>query len=91
VVLRRSAKTEIIFNHGVRSDWYLSWIRQIELAEDDLVAPDLAKEVLEDLNCQLLAGTPAVSKSEWGKAGIVANRKALPIDNAENRAKSRYS
>src|SRR5262249_925431 len=29
-----------------------------------------------------------VSKSEWCKAGIIANRKVLPIDNAENRSEA---
>ena len=60
----------------------------MSFAKDNLVAPDLAKEIFEDLNRQLLTWTPSVSEAEWCEAGIVTNRKALPVDNTENRPKA---
>ena len=60
----------------------------VELAKDDLVAPNLAEEIFEDLNRQLLAWTPSVSEAEWCEAGIVTNRKAFPVYNTENRPKT---
>ena len=80
-----SGEPDIVLNYGVRSDWHLAWIGQIELAEDDLVAPNLTKEILKDLNCQLLTRTPSVSKAERSKAGVVANREVLTINNTEYR------
>jgi hypothetical protein len=86
--LSSSVEPDIVLDHCVRPDWHLAWIGQIELAEDDLVVPDLTKEILEDLNCQLLTRTPSVSEAEWSKASIVTNRNALSIDNTENRPKA---
>ena len=48
--LGRSAESEIVLNHRGRSDRHSAWIGQIKLAKDNLVAPDLAKEILEDVN-----------------------------------------
>jgi len=72
-------------NYGVRSDWHLARIRQIEFAKDNLVAPNLAKKILKDLNRQLLTRTPSVSKTERGKSGVIANRKIPTINNTKYR------
>lgn len=86
--LGRPGESKIVFDYSGGSDRHLAWVGQIELAEDDLVAPDLAEEIFEDLNRQLLAWTPSISEAERCEAGIVTNRKALPVDNAENRPKT---
>jgi hypothetical protein len=49
-VLGRSTESKIIFDHSGRPNRDLARIRSIKFAEHDLVAPDLTKEVLEDLN-----------------------------------------
>ena len=72
-------------NYGVGSDRHLTWIRQIEFAEDNLVAPNLAKEILEDLNRQLLTRTPSISKTERGKSGVIANREIPTINSTKYR------
>ena len=86
--LGRPGESKIVFDHSVGPDRHLARIGEIEFAEDDLVAPDLAEEIFEDLNRQLLAWTPPVSEAEWCEAGIVTNRKALSVDNTENRPKT---
>src|SRR5882762_9621639 len=63
-------------------------ICQIKIAKHDLVAPNLAEEVLKDVNRQLLAWTPSVSKAEWSKPGIIANGMSCPINNPENRSEA---
>ena len=88
ITLDRPVEAKIVLDHGVRPDRYLARIGQIELVKDDLVAPDLAKEILEDLNGQLFSGTPSVSKAERREAGIVANRMVRPVDNPENSAET---
>jgi len=83
--LGRPVESNIVFDHGGGPDRHLACVGQIELAEDDLVAPDLAEEILEDLNRQLLAWAASVSEAERREAGIVTNRQVLPVDNTENR------
>jgi hypothetical protein len=83
-----STEPEVVLNHSGRSDRHATRICQIELAKDDLVAPDLAQEILEYLNRQLLTRTPPVSKAEWSKTRIVTNRMARPVYNPENCAES---
>lgn len=56
--LASPVESKIVFHHGVWSDGYLAWIGQIESVEDDLVTPDLAQEVFEDLKGQLFSGAP---------------------------------
>jgi hypothetical protein len=46
-----------------------------------IFSPNLAEELFEDLNRQLLAWTPPVSEAEWCEAGTIANRKGLPVNN----------
>jgi hypothetical protein len=48
--LRRPGEADIVGDHGVRPNRNATGICQIELAKHDLVAPDLAQEILEDLN-----------------------------------------
>jgi hypothetical protein len=86
--LGRPGESKIVFDHSVGADRHSTCIGQIEFAEDDLVAPDLAEKIFEDLNRQLLAWTPSVSEAEWREAGIVTDRKALPVDNTEHRPKT---
>ena len=80
--------TEIVLNHRVRTDRHSAWICQIELAKDNLVAPDLTKEISEDVNCQLLPGTPPVAEAEWSEPRIVTDWLACPVDDAEHRAEA---
>ena len=49
-MLPRSAEPQIILDHSVRPDRHLAWIRKIELAKYNLVAPNLAEEILEYVN-----------------------------------------
>jgi hypothetical protein len=86
--LSRSAESEIVLDHRVRPDRYSARIRQIKLAKDNLVAPNLAKEILEDVNRQLFARTPPVAEAERSEAGIIANRMTCAIDNPEHRAET---
>jgi len=58
----------------------------VEFLKLDVVLPDLSKEILEDLNGQLLAGTAAIAKAEWREARIVAYRKRLAVDDAVSGA-----
>ncbi len=83
--LGRSTESEIVLDHGIGPDRHPAWICEIELAERDLVAPHLTKEILEDSNCQLLARAPPIAEAEWSETGVIANRKACAVDNAENR------
>ena len=48
--LGRSTESEIVLNNSVRTDRHLAWIRKIELAKYNLVAPNLAEEILEYVN-----------------------------------------
>jgi hypothetical protein len=48
--LPRSAEPQLVFDHSVWPDRHLAWICETKLAKHNLVAPDLAKEILEDLN-----------------------------------------
>jgi hypothetical protein len=86
--LSRSTESEIVLDHRVRPDRYSAWICQIKLAKDNLVAPDLAKKILEDVNRQLFPRAPPVAKAEWSEAGIITNWMACPVHNAEHRAES---
>ena len=86
--LSGSTESEIVLDHRVRPDRYSARIRQIKLAKDNLVAPDLAKEILEDVNRQLFAWTPSVAKAERSEASIIANRMTCAIDNPEHRAET---
>src|SRR5580704_2658826 len=86
--LSGSAEADIVLDHGVRADRHLPRIRQIELAEHDLVAPDLAQEIFEDVDGELLARTAPVAEAERREAGIVANRKAFAVNGAEDRAEA---
>ena len=52
--LGRSGEREIVLDHCVRPDRHSAWVCQIKLAKDNLVAPDLTKEILGDVNHQLL-------------------------------------
>ena len=76
-----SVEPDIVLDHCVRPDWYLSRIRQIKLPKHDLVAPDLSQKVLKDENCQFFTGTSSVSKAERSKAGIVTNWVASFLRN----------
>ena len=49
--LGRSSEPKIVHDHGVRPDWHFAGIRQIELTKHDLVVPDFAKEIFEDIDC----------------------------------------
>jgi hypothetical protein len=86
--LGRSVESKIVFDHGGGPDRHLAGVGQIELAEDDLVAPDLAEKVFEDLNRQLLARAPSVSEAEWCEPRIVTNRQVLAVDDTEDRSKT---
>ena len=72
---------DIVLDHCVRSDWYLTGVRQIKLAKHDLVAPDLSQKIPKDEICQLFTRTASVSKPERSEAGIVANWIASPVRN----------
>ena len=74
--------------HSVRSNGHLAWTRRVEPVKYDLVAPDFAWEIFEDVDGQLLAGTTPVTKPKWRKPGVVTNRVACPIYDAEDRAES---
>jgi hypothetical protein len=54
--LSGSTESKIVPNNRIWPDWHLAWIGQIELAKHDLLAPDLAKKVFEDVDRQLFAG-----------------------------------
>jgi len=47
---RRPTEGEIVVYYCARSDWNPSRVGHIELAEDDFVVPDFAKEILEYLD-----------------------------------------
>ena len=49
--LGRSTESEIVLNNSVRPDRHLARICKIKLAKHNLVAPNLAKEILEYVNC----------------------------------------
>ena len=76
-----SVEPDIVLDHCVRSDWYLSGVRQVKLAKHDLVAPDLSQKILKYENCQFFTCASSVSKTERSKAGIVANRVASFVRN----------
>src|SRR4029077_9845685 len=82
----RSCEGDIVVDDGVRTDRYLTRIRQIQTAEGYLVAPDLAQEVLEYLDGKLLAGTAAIAEAERREPGVVADRQRLAVRHAEHRA-----
>ena len=84
----RFAETDIIVDHRVRSDRDSSWVGQIEFAENDLVTPDLTKEILEHLDRQLFTRTAAVAETKRRKASIVADRLRLTIHYTEHRAET---
>jgi hypothetical protein len=75
-------------DHCVRPDRHAAWVRQIELAKDNLVAPDLTKEILEDVNRQLFPGTPPVAEAERSEPRIVTHWTTCPVDDAEHRAET---
>jgi hypothetical protein len=76
----RFAEADIIVDHRVRSDRDPPRVGQIEFAENDLVTPDLAEKILENLDRQLFPGTAAVAETKRRKAGIVADRLRLIAD-----------
>jgi hypothetical protein len=84
----RLTEADIIVDHCVRSDRNSSWIGQIELAETDLVTPDLTKEILEYLDRQLFTGTSAIAETKWREASIVTHRLRLTIHYTEYRAET---
>ena len=84
----RLTEADIIVDHRVRSDRNSSWVGQIEFAENDLVTPDLTKEILEYLDRQLFTGTAAVAETKWREASIVTHRLRLTIHYAEYRAET---
>src|SRR6202046_4728974 len=86
--LGRPSEADIVSDHGIRSDRHPTGICQIELAKHDLVPPDFAQEILEDLDGQLLARTAAIAEAEWSKAGIVANRMACAVNHRKHRAEA---
>src|ERR1700735_3059101 len=77
--LSRSREADIVLDHGIRPNRHATGVCQIQLAKHDLVAPDLAQEILEDLDRQLLTRAAAIAKAERSKAGIVASRMAGAI------------
>jgi hypothetical protein len=84
----RFAEADIIVDHRVRSDRDPPRVGQIEFAENDLVTPDLAEKILENLDRQLFPGTAAVAETKRRKAGIVADRLRLIIHYTEHRAET---
>lgn len=84
----RFAENDIIVDHRVRSDRDRPGVGQIEFAENDLVTPDLTKEILENLDRQLFTGTAAVAETKRRKASIVADRLRLTIHHTEHRAET---
>ena len=52
----------------------------------DFFGPDLAQEISKNLNAKLLAGTSPISKAEGSVSCVVADRKRLPLHDAECRA-----
>jgi hypothetical protein len=71
------AEADITVDHRVRPDRNSSGVGQSEFAENDLVMPDLTKEILEYLDRQLFTGTAAVAETKRRKASIVADRLRL--------------
>ena len=66
----------------------LARICQIELAKYDFVAPDLAEEILEDLDRQLFARASPIAKAEWSEAGVITDRVALAVNDPEDGAEA---
>src|SRR3954451_8223391 len=77
---------DVVVDHRIRADRHAMRVRQVQAAEGYLVAPDLAQEVFEYLNGELLAGTASIAKTERCEAGIVADRQRLAVGHAEHRA-----
>ena len=86
----RFAESDVIGDHRVRSDRNSSWVDQIEFEENDLVAPDLPKEILEYLDRQLFTGTAVVAETERREASIVADRLRLTFHHTEHRCRNHY-
>src|SRR5271163_4501434 len=82
----RPGEGEVVRDDGVRADRHLTRVRQVQTAEGYLVAPDLAQEVLKDLDGELLAGAAAITEAEWCEPRVVADRQGLAVDHAEYRA-----
>ena len=70
----RPGKGDIVVDDGVRTDRHLTRVRQVQTAEGYLVTPDLAQEVLKDLDGELLAGTAAITEAEWRKSRVGRSR-----------------
>jgi hypothetical protein len=79
----RPCEGDIVFDDNVRTDGHLPRVRQVQAAEGDLVTPDLAQEICEYIDGQLLAGAAPIAEAEWCEAGMVADRQRLAVDDAE--------
>ena len=55
----------------------------MQTAEGYLVAPDLAQEILEHLDGELLTRAAAIPETEWREPGVVADRQRLAVDHTE--------
>ena len=81
-------KADIVANDGRGSDRQRLGVRDIELAELDAALPNLSQEVLEYMDCKLLARAAPVAKAEWREPGMVADWQWPVVDDAVSRAEA---
>ena len=66
----------------------LPGFRLVEIVEDDLVARHFAEKIREHVDRHLLAGAAPIAEAERREAGVVADRRRLPVRHREHGAEA---
>lgn len=80
-------ETYVIWDHCVRSNWQHLGVIIRESRKDDLFAPYLPQEILEEIHGKVLTGAAPIAKTKWRITGRVAYRVVLVLDTGVHGAK----